>query len=101
MQNPEKEYPKLNQSLFWDVKVSEGEEWEEKYFFIIERVLQRGKMVDFKEVVRFYGHIKIKEIVLKSRRIDLSQAKFLADIYNLKFEDLCISNQSYQKLWNY
>ncbi len=77
--------------LFWDV---ESLDEERHASFIIERVLDRGRLEDFRWLKKRYGEQKIKE-VLRSRlfRLDKRSASFWCQYFNIKPEK-CIQNHS-------
>ncbi len=68
--------PLLNKRIFWDVDF-ESLDYSNKYTFIIERVFERGDVDDIRQVRRFYGEEKIKNVLLNAKY--LPQARlFLA-----------------------
>jgi hypothetical protein len=90
----------LPKRLFWDVEYDKID-WNEKWFFVIERVIQRGDMSDFSQIFHYYGRVKIKQIYKLSRRLSPKQYSFGKTYFNLTDQDLCITTQSYPKLWIY
>jgi addiction module HigA family antidote len=55
----------IRKALFWDTAF-EKIDWEKKYKTIIRRVFERGNATEKKEVLRFYGKDKIKEVTGKA-----------------------------------
>jgi plasmid maintenance system antidote protein VapI len=58
------EHPDLDvfrKALFWDTDISRID-WEKQYKSVIQRVFERGNNQEKQEIVRFYGHGKIKAV---------------------------------------
>lgn len=55
---------KLRSVLFWDTKM-DNINWEQQYKFVIRRIMERGNELEKKEITRFYGPAKIKEVIKK------------------------------------
>ncbi|MEA2065243.1 MAG: hypothetical protein U9O66_03035 [Patescibacteria group bacterium] len=83
------------QNLFWDVQLKNLNPKKYKKF-IIERILLRGDLDDFKWAVFFYGKDKIKEIFLKSKKFDFKSQNFWCFYFNLD-KSKCIRKQSIKK----
>lgn len=67
--------PAIRKHLLWEYN------WEEVDFLklatvIIERVIERGNMKDWKEIIRFYGKKKIAETANRSTRLDKKNKQF-------------------------
>ncbi len=97
------EGPQLPKHLFWDcVFPSSLDEWNQFYFFVIERVVERGSLADFTQVRSFYGEERVREVFSKSRSIHPRSKAFGRVVFgNLKEEAACTSRPSVQKLWPY
>jgi hypothetical protein len=65
--------------LFWDVN-PENLEWEKNHQLIIERVLERGTLDQWKTIVSVYGLEKIVDTVKKMRSLDPVSLHFIAAI---------------------
>lgn len=98
---PKKPLPKLDPRLFWDVKYPTQNEFITHAFFIIERVLMKGGLVDFWQIYNFYDLKQIQEVVIKSRQIDNKTHTFFAIIANLNLKNICYPKQLNPELWNY
>jgi hypothetical protein len=62
---PDKDFiSKLSPTLFWDVDISTLNA-QKHASYIVERVLSRGKMEDFKLTLAFYSKKKVGEIATK------------------------------------
>lgn len=60
---------KLTKSLFWDTD-PETIDNQKHASYVIERVISRGTLNDFKTIIDFYGIPKIKRIIIKIRYLD-------------------------------
>lgn len=52
----------LRKSLFWDTDI-EGIDWERQARPVILRVFERGNISEKKEILRFYGHEKTRQVI--------------------------------------
>jgi len=53
---------KFRPALFWDTKI-ENINWDRQKKSIIKRVFERGNFTEKKEILNFYGHKTIREIL--------------------------------------
>jgi hypothetical protein len=93
---------RLSPHLFWDVNPSELN-WEKNIAFIIERVLQRGTLDEWKTIVSVYGLEKIVENVKKMRTLDPVSLHFIAAISHSPLTEFKCYNNRYltQQHWIY
>lgn len=92
----------LPDNLFWDCeKPATTEEWTKFYFFVIERVIQRGDLDSFSDIRKFYGDKKIKEVFINSRRLSPRARSFGKAVFDVEYDEKCSQIPSDQKLWNY
>lgn len=56
----------LRKILFWDTDINKID-WPKQYKAVIERVFERGNDEEKKEILRFYGKEKIKDITGSTR----------------------------------
>lgn len=82
----------FRQSLFWDVDPKTIDP-QKHARYIIERVLLRGDVEDFRRVMETYGEEKIKESVLQNKTLDKRSQNFWCLYFNIK-PSLCTKNQS-------
>lgn len=61
--------PDIRPGLLWEYDL-ETFQWDRSYKIVIERVVQRGWINEWKEVYKFYGPEKILETVEWSRQLD-------------------------------
>jgi plasmid maintenance system antidote protein VapI len=52
----------IRKALFWDTDMSYID-WNKHYKYVITRVFERGNLEEKKEIQRFYGSEKIKEVI--------------------------------------
>jgi hypothetical protein len=86
--------PNLSKTLFWDVDY-EAIAWDEKWQFVIERVLERGSLEDWKTIKAYYGLSKIKEAALTARWLDATTLSFCCNYFHLPKETFrCYTQKS-------
>jgi plasmid maintenance system antidote protein VapI len=66
----------IRKTLFWDTDITKID-WEKQYKAIIQRVFERGNEDEKKEVLRFYGENKIKEVTANIANGNLQVMGFL------------------------
>ncbi len=76
--------PVIRKHLLWEYN------WEDIDFcqlatVVIERVIDRGDMRDWKEIIRFYGKPKIKTVAEKSTRLDKKNKHFTSIFLQSEF----------------
>lgn len=93
---------KISKYLFWDTNYSEID-WQKNARYVIERVLTRGTLEDWKSLKEFYGLNKIKEEIVNSRSLDKITLNFCSDFFQIpKAQFRCyIKAQSSQTPLNY
>ncbi len=91
----------FSQHLFWDVDLKTFD-LEKFKIFMVERVLQYGKLQDWKNLKSFYGLETIKEISLNLRSLDAVTLSFVSTIFKIdKKEFRCYKHrQLVQNYWN-
>lgn len=55
----------LSNALFWDTDIQHID-WERQYRAVIQRVFERGNETDKKEIIRFYGAVKVNQAMQES-----------------------------------
>jgi hypothetical protein len=79
----------LRETLFWDVKHRSIDALSSKTL-IIERVLTRGNLDEFKQLIRFYSTQELINSVLKTGYLDDKTLNFIGKYLNLPKQDfLC------------
>lgn len=82
-------------NLFWDVSLKDLDPEENKKF-IIERILLRGDLDDFRWAVNFYGKKDIKNIFLETKKLDYKSQNFWCFYFNVD-KSKCTRKQSVKK----
>jgi hypothetical protein len=92
----------LPKRLFWDVEYDKID-WNEKWFFVIERVIQRGDISDFSQIFHYYGRVKIKQVAMQATYFDKLTLSFIQNYFNFsKSQIRCYSTPpSARALWPY
>ncbi|MBU3659465.1 MAG: hypothetical protein FGM14_06335 [Flavobacteriales bacterium] len=92
----------LSKTLFWDVNIQDIDA-EIHSLFIVERVLTRGTLDDFRAIKNYYGIEKLKSIIVKIKNLDERTLSFCSVYFSIpKSEFRCYNfKQSNQTHWNY
>lgn len=61
--------PDISDTLLWEYDIPNFH-WDKSYKIVIERVLERGDLEEWKEIVNFYGKEKIRETIEWSKQLD-------------------------------
>jgi hypothetical protein len=75
----------LRPHLFWDVDFNALDEEKNKRL-IIERVLNRGTIDEFKQILSYYGEENIKGIVVNIRALDNKTLEFVHSFFHIPKE---------------
>ena len=75
----------LSKELFWDVNY-DTIDWGKNYQWVICRVLEYGKMVDWHEMKKHYGVPKIIESAINARSLSIKTVHFIHHIYEVPLE---------------
>jgi len=67
----------LSKELFWDTKASTVD-FDAHALYVVERVVTRGRLDDWKQIVEFYGQDRLKEIALRIKQADSKTLNFLS-----------------------
>jgi hypothetical protein len=81
-------------TLFWDSDMTDLDIVKHARF-IIERVLSRGDIEDFRWMKSTYDEEKIKSVVVENRTLDKRSQNFWCSYFNIS-PSICIRNQSNQ-----
>ncbi|MEO6219398.1 MAG: hypothetical protein ABIO81_03150 [Ginsengibacter sp.] len=102
MQNKSNPITVLPTHLFWDVNTSTLE-WKKNANLIIERVLQRGTLEQWKTIMSIYGLKKIVNTVKIMRSVDPVSLHFIAAISHTPLDKFRCYNTRYltQHHWIY
>jgi hypothetical protein len=94
--------PDLSSQAFWDVDMGKID-YEKNARFVVEKVIDRGTLKDFKNLREFYGDERMKREVINARWLGDREINFCCVIFGLNPKDFkCyIKKQSNPKLWIY
>jgi hypothetical protein len=73
---------KLRPSLFWDVNV-ETIDLQKHRASVIERITSRGRLDEFRAMLRFYGRETVKRDLLNTRYLDKVTLAFCSTIFDV------------------
>jgi hypothetical protein len=92
----------LPKILFWDSNMSTID-YELHARSIIERVITRGSLEDWKTIKDYYGLERIEHEILQMRSLDEVTLNFFSQFFNKPKEQFRCYTQdaSIQQLWNY
>jgi hypothetical protein len=77
--------------LFWDAAI-ESIDIKKNKFYIIERVLSRGKLEDFYVLLKLYDLNEIKDGIYASRSLDPKTVNFCSTFFNIPKSQLYVSS---------
>lgn len=77
-------YPDIRKHLLWEYNIQDFD-FDVLATVAIERVIERGNLDDWREILRYYGHEKILETSRKSPRLDEKNKNFTPIILNSGF----------------
>ena len=69
------ERPKISSYLLWEYNVEQFD-FEQSGTIVVERVIERGNLEDWREMMRFYGREKVLEVVHTSKHLSPKDKKF-------------------------
>jgi hypothetical protein len=92
----------LSKYLFWDTNYNDID-WQGHARYVIERVLTRGTLEDWKQIKEYYGLQKIKDEAIQSRTLDKITLNFCSIFFGIPKEQFrCYTQeQSNQTPLNY
>jgi hypothetical protein len=101
METP-KNKPVLSSQAFWDVNM-DLIDYDKHARFVVEKILDRGTLQDFKNLRQFYGDERIKNEVINAKWLGDKEIYFCCAIFGLNPDDFkCyIKKQLNPKLWIY
>jgi hypothetical protein len=92
----------LRPSLFWDVDVK-SIDLQKNRAFVIERITSRGRFEEFKAMVKYYGKLAVKDVLLQTRYINKETLSFCTTVFEVPITEFrCYKlAQSNPGHWNY
>ena len=93
---------KFSQNLFWDTRL-ESIDMESNASYIVQRVLEYGRLEDWKLIVSYYSLPRITEIATKLKSLEPKALSFISLISSTPLEQFrCYTlRQSSQRHWIY
>ena len=76
-------YHLLQSSLFWDININDID-IDLNARFIIERVISRGTLKNWKTILAFYGGNRVRNEVVSIRSLDPKSLSYLSVFFNIK-----------------
>ncbi len=92
----------LSPVLFWDTDINKIDA-EKHAAYIVERVMTRGTLDEFKLLIQYYGKSRVSETVKNLRYLDERTLHFCSAYFNVPINQFrCyIEKQSSPTHWNY
>ena len=92
----------LSKILFWDVDQSQVN-YDVNYHWVILRVFERGDVEDIRQIRRYYGDEKIREVLTNAKWLPLDKIYLACAILNNNLTDYRCYNlaQSNPQHWIY
>lgn len=93
---------KLRRTLFWDTDYAKLD-WEKNASYIVDRVMQRGTVEDFKTILAHYGRKRLREIIKNLRYMDKRPMYFASVYFQIPLNEMrCYTiKQSHPPHWDY
>ncbi|TAL56189.1 MAG: hypothetical protein EPN85_15190 [Bacteroidetes bacterium] len=76
--------PDIADALLWEYDLKTFH-WDKSYKIVIERVLERGNLKEWAEIVRFYGKEQILETIEWSAQLREKEKEFSRFFLNSEF----------------
>lgn len=94
--------PNLSPTAFWDVDM-QSLDYEANARFVIEKVMNYGLWADILEILRYYGHERVKAEIVESAYLKKKTLSFCCAIFDLTPNQFrCYTRQQSNPLpWNY
>ena len=81
----------FSQNLFWDSDIVDID-LEKNKRYVIERIIIRGRMEDFKKLLIIYTREEIVASLKQSKELDPKSANFCGWYFNIPLQDLHVSS---------
>ena len=94
--------PQLSESLFWDTD-PQSIDWQNQGDSVIIRVLEKGRLSDFREIRKYYGDNRIIEATKSARSLSKKTLNFIALMFNIPLTEFrCYKKTPFPELqWMY
>ena len=80
-----KRKPKFNKRIFWDVDFNKID-YDLRAKWVIERVFERGDVLDIKSCITYYGINLIGKSLINAKHLNLNRIYLAAAIINVPIE---------------
>lgn len=92
----------LSKGIFWDVDPITID-YDKHARFVIERVVTRGQLSDFRKILAYYGKPRMAKEAVQIRSLDKKSLHFLSSFLSIPIQQFrCYTQtQSNQAHWNY
>ena len=77
---------KLNPSIFWEYEPGKIDPEKHK-LLILERILTRGSLDEFRLMIEYYGIDEMKSLVIKIKTLDTKTLNLLSVIFDIPETD--------------
>lgn len=78
---------RLPAHLFWEYDLKKFD-YDKSYFVVIERVIERGTVEQWRMMQRYYGKEKVLEVVEKSKQLSQRDKQFAKLFVNSSLHDV-------------
>ncbi len=78
--------PNVSKRAFWDIDFNTID-WEHNTQYLIIRVIERGKLQDIIELIKFYGKERIKDELKSASRLPIRTYNFAKTYFSLNSDD--------------
>ncbi len=78
--------PNISKRAFWDID-SSTIDWDNNSQYLIIKVIERGKLQDLFELIKYYGKEKIKKELLSASKLPQRTFDFTKTYFGLNKED--------------
>ncbi len=94
--------PNLSPTAFWDVDMKTLD-YEVNARFVVEKVMNYGLWADILEILRYYGHQRVKAEIVQAAYLKKKTLSFCCVIFDLTPNQFrCYTRQQSNPLrWNY
>ena len=91
----------VRESLLWEYDMDQFD-WEDMRNFVVQRVIERGRMEDFYAILNRYGLTGVKNAIRHIPYLNSRDLSFVCSVFNMKKETLkCYTKQqSTIQHWN-
>jgi hypothetical protein len=78
--------PVLSKQAFWDVDMDKID-YEKNARHVVEKVIERGKIEDFNNLLRFYGFERVRDLALQALWLSDISINFCCTLFKVKPTD--------------